>query len=299
MPFDADVFLQTHRLRVEQKLQTVFAQRMSLSPLLKEAMQYSALNGGKRIRALLAYAANTALHGDAANADDAACALELIHAYSLVHDDLPAMDNDALRRGKPTCHIAFDEATAILAGDTLQTLAFDLLSDSQRYSQTLLNSPIPLQLINALSHASILMAEGQCIDQNAVGTQLDQHTLEQMHNAKTGALIRASVKMGALSSLNAHAEDIDALEHFAKNIGLAFQVQDDILDVISDTQTLGKKQGADAALEKPTFVTLLGLESAQTYAEQLHNDAIAALEATEMNTAPLLSLADFLLTRSH
>jgi len=228
---------------------------------LQDAMSYSMLNGGKRVRPMLVYAAAQAVGASMVHADIAAAAVEMIHAYSLVHDDLPAMDDDDLRRGKPTCHIQFDEATAILAGDALQTQAFQILSapiDGLTAQQQ-------LTLVNTLAQASgaFGMAGGQSLDLEAVNQTVDLTYLENMHNHKTGALILASVLMGAHCGSTLSKDTLTSLTTYAKAIGLAFQVQDDILDVVSDTQTLGKTQGADAANNKPTYVSLLGLEGAK------------------------------------
>jgi geranylgeranyl diphosphate synthase type II len=259
-------------------------------------MRYSVVNGGKRIRPLLVYAACEALGGHAAQADGAACAVELIHAYSLVHDDLPAMDDDDLRRGLPTTHIAFDQATAILAGDGLQTLAFEVLADGSRNPQ---DADTRLLMIRALAHAAgpAGMVGGQAIDLGSVGHKLDQTALELMHRHKTGALIEASVSLGALASGQADAPALAALAAYAQAIGLAFQVQDDILDVESDTATLGKRQGADIARDKPTYPALLGLEAAKAYALELRDQALAALQTFDSRAEPLRALARFIVER--
>lgn len=262
---------------------------------LLQAMQYSLLNGGKRIRPLLVYASAQACQANLNHADYCALAIEMVHAYSLVHDDLPAMDDDDLRRGQPTCHIAFDEACAILAGDALQTEAFNLLS---RPIDGLLPSQ-QLNMVSTLAMASGVygMAGGQSLDLEAVNQTVDLAYLENMHNHKTGALIKASVLLGAQcqASLDSHTKA--ALSQYADAIGLAFQVQDDILDVTSDTQTLGKTQGADAALNKPTYVSLLGLEGAQQKALQLHQTALAALDTFDENAHALRQIADFIIKR--
>lgn len=262
---------------------------------LLQAMKYSLLNGGKRIRPLLVYASAQACQANLNHADYAAMAIEMVHAYSLVHDDLPAMDDDDLRRGQPTCHIAFDEACAILAGDALQTEAFSLLSGP-------IDGLMPgqqLSMVNTLAVASGLygMAGGQSLDLEAVNQSVDLAYLENMHNHKTGALIKASVLLGAQcqASLDSHTKE--ALSQYADAIGLAFQVQDDILDVTSDTQTLGKTQGADAALNKPTYVSLLGLEGAQQKAAQLHQTAMSALDSLGENAQALRQIADYIIKR--
>lgn len=266
------------------------------STQLRAAMRYSLFNGGKRVRPILAYAAASAVKPDIdfALIDPVAAALECLHSYSLVHDDLPAMDNDDLRRGKPTCHIAFTEASAILAGDALQTLAFDLLTRPDLPSQ------IQIQLIRqlALGSGAQGMVLGQAIDLAAVDHQLDIAQLERMHRYKTGALICASVAMGAICA-GASNEQLTALDDYAAAIGLAFQVQDDILDVTGDTVTLGKQQGADIARNKPTYVSLLGLDAAKTKAAELHHQALHALTGFGENAAPLRQLARYIVERSN
>src|SRR5690554_2769755 len=239
-------------------------------------MRYSVMNGGKRVRPLLVFASCQALGGEIQQAYGAACAVELIHAYSLVHDDLPAMDDDDLRRGQPTTHKAFDEAYAILAGDALQALAFHALCDE---NLSPVSSQQRLDMLKELSNAAGAkgMVGGQAIDLSAVGQIISQDTLELMHRHKTGALIQASVRLGALASNHATKQKLEALDHYAQSIGLAFQVQDDILDVISDTKTLGKQQGSDIEHGKPTYPALLGLEEAQRYAQTLKQQALEAL----------------------
>lgn len=263
---------------------------------LRAAMRYSLFNGGKRVRPILAYATALAVQPDIdlALINPIAAALECLHSYSLVHDDLPAMDNDDLRRGKPTCHIAFTEATAILAGDGLQTLAFDLLTRSNLPSQ------IQIQLIRQLTLGSGIdgMVLGQAIDLAAVDHQLDLVQLENMHRHKTGALIRASVAMGAISA-GADDKQLTTLDNYAAAIGLAFQVQDDILDITSDTATLGKQQGADIARNKPTYVSLLGLDAAKTKVAELHRQALGALNGFGASAAPLRQLASYIVERSN
>lgn len=237
-------------------------------------MRYAALGPGKRVRPFLVYAAGELVGAEASTLDAPACALELIHAYSLVHDDLPAMDDDDLRRGRPTCHRAYDEATAILVGDALQTRAFELLAEAPG-----LAAETRLRMITTLAHAAghAGMVGGQALDLAAVGQQRSLAELEQMHRLKTGALIEASVVLGALAG-QADRATLDALGRYARAIGLAFQVRDDILDVTADSQTLGKTQGKDAAADKPTYVSLLGLASAQTLAVELCEEALAALD---------------------
>jgi geranylgeranyl diphosphate synthase type II len=267
---------------------------------LSEAMRYSLFNGGKRVRPILVYASGLAVSPGLtpegwSTLDHIACALEAIHAYSLVHDDLPAMDDDDLRRGKPTCHIAFDEATAILAGDALQTLAFELLCETPG-----LNDNTKLELLRQLTRAAGArgMVLGQALDLAAVNQPLDLGQLENMHRHKTGALISASVTMGA-TACGATPAQLQALETYAAAIGLAFQVQDDILDVTADTTTLGKQQGADAARNKPTYVSLAGLEGARKMAADLHQQALAALADFDERAQPLRQLATYIVERTH
>ncbi len=289
-------YQQRSQQRVDAALERLFQAPAHDLERLYAAMRYSVINGGKRVRPLLVYAACDALGGDLAQADGAACAVELIHAYSLVHDDLPAMDDDALRRGQPTTHIAFDEACAILAGDALQSLAFDVLSSEAGNPA---DATLRLRMLTALSHAAgpAGMVGGQAIDLGAVGIKLDQPALERMHRHKTGALIEASVVLGALASGQATAAQLSALQHYAQAIGLAFQVQDDILDVESDTATLGKTQGKDEANDKPTYPALLGLDAAKAYALELRDQALAALRDFDERAEPLRQLAEFIVAR--
>ncbi|WP_339481539.1 MULTISPECIES: (2E,6E)-farnesyl diphosphate synthase [unclassified Pseudomonas] len=282
--------------RVNAALDSLFSAPSPELARLYEAMRYSVMNGGKRVRPLLAYAACEALGGRAEQANGAACAVELIHAYSLVHDDLPAMDDDDLRRGQPTTHKQFDEACAILAGDGLQSLAFSALLDP-----ALSDCPaqVRLDMVSALALAAgpAGMVGGQAIDLGSVGLKLDQSALEYMHRHKTGALIEASVRLGALASGRATPAQLQALQTYARAIGLAFQVQDDILDVESDTQTLGKRQGADIARDKPTYPALLGLDAAKAYALELRDQALAALRPFDAAAEPLRDLARYIVER--
>ena len=293
---DLTLFLADCRQRCESQMQTRLRTLSAMPERLLDAMNYSSLSGGKRIRPCLVYACARALGAEPTHADAAACAVEFIHCYSLIHDDLPAMDNDDLRRGKPTLHRAFDEATAILAGDALQSLAFQVLADNH-----LIEANIRLQMLSLLARAagSEGMIAGQSIDLDAVGQQLTLVQLENMHNLKTGALIQASVELGALS---AHCRDtavLDALRDYARCIGLAFQVQDDILDVVSDTKILGKPQGSDVARNKPTYVSLLGLEGARAKADSLIAQAQQALCRLEADTTLLRELATYITARQH
>ena len=287
----------TSQARVNAALETLFNAPSPELARLYEAMRYSVMNGGKRVRPLLAYAACEALGGKAEQANGAACAVELIHAYSLVHDDLPAMDDDDLRRGQPTTHKKFDEACAILAGDGLQSLAFSALLDPRLSSS---EAEIRLQMVSALALAAgpAGMVGGQAIDLGSVGCKLDQAALELMHRHKTGALIEASVTLGALASGLADEPALHALQRYAQAIGLAFQVQDDILDVESDTATLGKTQGKDSANDKPTYPALLGLPAAKSYSLELRDQAIAALSPWGESAEPLRALARFIVART-
>ncbi|MBD9631871.1 MULTISPECIES: (2E,6E)-farnesyl diphosphate synthase [unclassified Pseudomonas] len=284
--------------RVDAALEKLFVAPREELNRIYAAMRYSVVNGGKRVRPLLAYAACEALGGEAERADGAACAVELIHAYSLVHDDLPAMDDDDLRRGQPTTHIAFDEACAILAGDGLQALAFEVIGNAQLNPQ---DAQTRLDMLLALTRAagSAGMVGGQAIDLESVGRKIDQAALETMHRHKTGALIEASVQLGALASGRATTEALEALRRYAEAVGLAFQVQDDILDVESDTATLGKTQGKDQAHDKPTYPALLGLDAAKAYALALRDQALAALEGFGDNAEPLRALARYIVERRH
>ena len=298
--FDLASYMDHCRKQTDIALSSVLPRESVVSQRLLEAMGYSVFNGGKRVRPLLAYAACEAVGGISYKATPAACAVELIHAYSLVHDDLPAMDDDDLRRGKPACHKAFDEATAILAGDTLQTLAFETLSNPALISDIELSDKTRIDMIRTLSQACGLagMAGGQAMDQLSTGVKLDQNQLQMMHSHKTGALINASVRMGALSHEGCRREQLESLSCYSSAIGLAFQVQDDILDVISDTDTLGKQQGADIALDKPTYVSLAGLDQAKALAEQLHREAIDSLADFDSLADPLRQIADYIVHRT-
>ncbi|HID45346.1 MAG TPA: (2E,6E)-farnesyl diphosphate synthase [Chromatiaceae bacterium] len=263
---------------------------------LHQAMRYATFNGGKRVRPLLVYASGQACGGNTALFDTPACAVELIHSYSLVHDDLPAMDDDDLRRGQPTCHKAYDEATAILVGDALQSLAFELLAKPA--------SGIPaetrLKMLHVLANASGSrgMAGGQAMDIDGVDQDMSLPELEIMHIHKTGALIRASVLLGVLAA-GGSSEQSSRLEHYANAIGLAFQVQDDILDITTETHTLGKTQGKDAADNKPTYPALLGLDGARQKAAELLEEALDALSSFGDSAQHLRQLARYVVGRTH
>jgi len=264
---------------------------------LHAAMRYSVLGDGKRIRPVLTYATGRALGVPLASLDGPGCAVELIHAYSLIHDDLPAMDDDDLRRGRPTCHKAFDEATAILAGDVLQALSFHILAHDPSI-QTSAENRLKMIEVLALASGSRGMAGGQAIDLASVGKALSLAELENMHIHKTGALIRAAVKMGALACVDITDEQIEKLEHYAKCIGLAFQVWDDVLDIEGDTEVIGKPQGSDIERGKPTYPNLLGLDGAKNTAMKLHDQAIDSLEDFDEKADTLRWIADYIISRN-
>jgi farnesyl diphosphate synthase len=263
---------------------------------LGDAMRYAVLDGGKRLRPLLVMAACESTGGDAATALRAACAVELIHAYSLVHDDMPCMDNDILRRGKPTVHVKFGQAQALLAGDALQALAFELLTPLDGSVSPQVQARLCALLARAAGEAG--MAGGQAIDLASVGIQLGEDQLREMHRLKTGALLQASVAMGAACGTTTAAQAA-ALNDYGAAIGLAFQVVDDILDVVADSATLGKTAGKDADNDKPTYVSLMGLEPARAYAQTLYTQAVSALHTSGLaDTRALRALADMVVQRS-
>ena len=263
---------------------------------LHESIRYSVLAPGKRIRPVLVYAAGQAFGVSLDALDGPACAVEIIHAYSLIHDDLPAMDDDDLRRGRPTCHKAYDEATAILAGDALQALAFHILAHDPKI---LVAAELRLRMIDVLAIASgsLGMAGGQAIDLEAVGKELKLEELENMHNHKTGALIRASVELGALSYSKIEEEQFKRVSRYAECIGLAFQVQDDILDVESDTETLGKPQGSDMERNKPTYPNLLGMDGAKKTAQALCDEALECLRDFSTDADMLRQIGNYIVQR--
>ncbi len=281
--------------RTEAALASFLPAAGALPPRLHDAMRYAVLGGGKRVRPLLCHAAGAVFDAPAAELDRAACAVELIHAYSLVHDDLPCMDDDTLRRGKPTVHVEYDEATALLVGDALQALAFQVLAEGAAAP----SAQSRLSMLALLAHAagSRGMAGGQAIDLGAVGRTLTLEELEQMHIHKTGALIRASVLLGAYSG-NADEEAGKRLAHFANRIGLLFQVVDDILDAEANTATLGKTAGKDAAQHKPTYVSLLGAKQAKALAAELRDEALAALSPFGERAARLAGLTHYIVERT-
>jgi farnesyl diphosphate synthase len=293
--FDFAAWSSAHLQGVEQALsQWVPAQAPAG---LGEAMRYAVLDGGKRLRPMLALAACESLNGHVGAAMRAACSTELIHAYSLVHDDMPCMDNDVLRRGKPTVHVKFGQATALLAGDALQALAFELLTPQDGSVPEAIQAKLCALLSRAAGEAG--MAGGQAIDLASVGQALDEAQLKKMHELKTGALLQASVMMGAACGV-ATAQQSQALRSYGHAIGLAFQVVDDILDVTADSATLGKTAGKDAVSNKPTYVSILGMARSQAYAQSLYDQAIAALEGAGLrNTTRLQALADRVVQRVH
>lgn len=278
---------------VEQSLSVYLPPASQLPERLHDAMRYAVLDGGKRVRPLLVFAAGELFNADAEMLARAAVAVEMVHAYSLVHDDMPCMDDDALRRGKPTVHVKYDQATALLVGDALQAQAFLVLSEGAG------DPARKLELVRMLAHAagSVGMCGGQAIDLASVGVALSLPELEQMHRLKTGALLRASVLLGAASGQTLNVAESDALNVYASAIGLAFQVVDDVLDATADSTTLGKTAGKDAADNKPTYVSILGLEASRTLAEKLRNDAHAALAPFTDKAQRLRELADLIVQR--
>jgi len=290
--------LDHYRDRVDQALLQHLPANDQTGTTLESAMHYATLNGGKRVRPTLVYATGRAFNTDMEILDVPACAIEIMHAYSLVHDDLPAMDDDDLRRGKPTCHKQFDEATAILAGDALQALAFTTLAVSLRGH---VNAEIIIDLIDELGRASGVegMAAGQAKDLQSVGQELTLDELETMHRWKTGALISASVVLGATCGAVPEPKLLESLRTYGDAVGLSFQIADDILDVVGDTEVLGKTQGADIALNKPTFPSIMGLDGARKHAEQQRERALAALDSHGKEFDELRELATYIVSRSH
>ncbi len=288
--------LRHFQARVERALEARLPPASQTPQHLHEAMRYATLDGGKRVRASLVYAAGQAVGAQDSALDAPACAVELIHAYSLVHDDLPCMDNDDLRRGKPTCHKAYDEATALLVGDALQSLAFEILANDPSLP---VSASRRLRMITLLAHAagSHGMAGGQAIDLASGGKALLLAQLEDMHLRKTGALIRASVLLGAHAREDLAADQLKALENYAHAIGLAFQITDDILDVEGSAETLGKNPGVDRARGKSTYPQLLGLPEAKTRAKALHTRALESLGPLGDNGTILAELAGFIIER--
>lgn len=290
--------LRAYQQRVDAALLKLLPSTNENLTQLPAAMRYSVTNGGKRVRPVLAYATGKALGIALDRVDVPACSLEMLHAYSLVHDDLPAMDDDDLRRGKPTCHKAFNEATAILAGDALQALAFTVLALNKDPE---LSDAAKLRMVEILGDASGAtgMAEGQAIDLESVGRPLSLEELENMHSHKTGALIRASVLMPAMIAEPCDARLLSQLDGYAGAVGLSFQIVDDILDVVSDTETLGKTQGADIALNKPTYPALLGLSGAREHAMTMHETALGHLEGLGAEFDELRNLSHYIVERTY
>lgn len=289
-------FMRAGQARVDKALDFWLPPTNRVPYRLHEAMRYSVFNGGKRMRPILAYGTGEALGIDLDNLNAPACAVELIHAYSLVHDDLPAMDDDELRRGKPTCHVAYDEATAILVGDGLQTLAFQVLASDPSIP---VSDTTRTQMIKLLAEASGShgMVGGQAIDLDSVGTPLDLPSLENMHIHKTGALIRASVRLAGCVAEQVDEQLIARLDHYAKCIGLSFQIQDDILDEEGDTQTLGKTQGKDRHHNKPTYPGLLGMAGAKRKALDLHEEALDSLSVFGGDADILRTISFYIIQR--
>jgi farnesyl diphosphate synthase len=289
--------LARYQARIEQVLDRCLALPESGTVRLREGMRYSVLGGGKRLRPILVYTTGEALGAPLEQLDVPAAAVELVHVYSLVHDDLPAMDDDDLRRGRPTCHRAFDEATAILVGDALQALAFDVLAHDESGP---LNATARLQMIRILAYASGTsgMAGGQAIDLASVGQALTAEGVENMHRRKTGALIQCSVLLGATAAGLTDGAKLAALKKFGADIGLAFQIQDDILDIEGETAVIGKSAGADIARNKPTYPSTIGLEAARRQAQALCEGAIAALEPVGAASSALAELARYVVNRS-
>ncbi|NHB88180.1 (2E,6E)-farnesyl diphosphate synthase [Photorhabdus tasmaniensis] len=292
--------LKTCQQRVNNVLTNTLSSLVFVNPLV-QTMQYGALLGGKRLRPFLVYATGDMFGLSANNLDAPAAAVECIHAFSLIHDDLPAMDNDDLRRGQPTCHIKFGEAHAILAGDALQSLAFEILSKREMPNVTTTDR---LKMLSELATASGIagMCGGQALDLEAEGKQIDLHALEQIHRHKTGALIRCAIRMGAYGAGQSGHDALPELDQYAQAIGLAFQVHDDILDVIGDTEMIGKRRGSDQQLRKSTYPALLGLEQAQKKAHELYQEALEALNKLEeksYNTTMLRALASFIIERNN
>jgi farnesyl diphosphate synthase len=284
---------------VQARMEAVLARALPATQVaparLHEAMRYAALGAGKRVRPLLVFAAGEVTHAETARLEMAAAAVELIHAYSLVHDDLPCMDNDVLRRGKPTVHIEYDEPTALLVGDALQTLAFQLLAEHRLADEP--RAQLEMVKVLAVAAGSRGMAGGQSIDLEATGKQLALPELEFMHIHKTGALIRAAVLIGAACGHPLGALEQAGLDRYAKAVGLAFQVVDDLLDYEGNTATLGKTAGKDSKQGKPTYVSAIGVAATRELAEELRGDAHAALRNLGVRGARLAALADFVVLR--
>lgn len=287
-----------YKASVDAAINDYLPERPHTRTRLHEAMRYAITNGGKRVRPVLTYATGLALNVPQQQLNAPACAVELMHAYSLVHDDLPAMDDDDLRRGKPTLHKQYDEATAILAGDALQALAFTILATNP---DTNVSDTTKLQMVAVLGEASGAagMAEGQAIDLESVGKTLNLTQLEDMHRHKTGALIRASARLAVLVAEPENEQLQEQVDAYAGSIGLSFQIVDDILDITGDTQTLGKTQGADIALNKPTYPALLGLDGARAHAQAMHEAALSHLDGLGPQFDELRALSGYIVQRSY
>ncbi|HET7834111.1 MAG TPA: farnesyl diphosphate synthase [Gallionella sp.] len=297
MQTDFQGWMTAHQARFEDVLRGLLPRPDIAPQRLHEAMRYAVLDGGKRVRPLLAFAAGELAGAAQARVDVAAAAVEIIHAYSLVHDDMPCMDDDVLRRGKPTCHVQYDEATALLVGDSLQSLAFQLLAEHQLSDDA--TRQLEMVKLLAVASGSRGMAGGQAIDLASVGKALTLPELEFMHIHKTGALIRAAILLGAYCGTHTSKTQLDQLDRFGKLIGLAFQVVDDVLDCEADTATLGKTAGKDADHDKPTYVSLLGLSAARDMAQRLHSEALDALAGFGPAAQRLRELADFIVLRKY
>ncbi len=297
MRANPDNLVNDYCLRLEQALVQHLPVVECEPARLHEAIRYATLNGGKRIRACLVYAAGEAFGAPLKTLDVPACAIEIIHSFSLVHDDMPCMDDDDLRRGKPTCHRAFDEATALLVGDALQSLAFGMLANDTALD---IDDSRRLRMVGALAQAagSLGMAGGQAMDMESTGKELDLQALEDMHERKTGELIRAAVRLGALAGKNIDDASLTMLDAYGESIGLAFQIVDDILDITGNTVTLGKPQGSDQAQNKPTYPALVGLDQARARADELYKAALASVAPLGDNGAMLRHLAGLIVHRN-
>jgi len=296
MPHQFQSRLDVYQKRVNAALDKYLPREDPPEHNLAEAIRYSVIGGGKRIRPAMVYAAGEAMGVSTDLLDIPACAVEMIHAYSLIHDDLPAMDDDDLRRGRPTCHKAFDEATAMLAGDALQALAYEILAKDDHEELT---PEHRIEMLSLLTEASGAhgMAGGQAVDLASVGKQLTLTQLEHMHRLKTGALIRASILLGGMCKQDVSQQELDLLSEYALCIGLSFQIQDDILDVVSDTETLGKPQGSDEQQKKPTFPAIIGLEESRQRAMEQHELALKILEPLDKKADSLRALSAYIVER--
>lgn len=295
LPADFQSWASARQSRIEAFLEQVLPAQRIVPGRLHSAMRYAVLGAGKRVRPLLAFAAGELTGADVERVTIAGAAVELIHAYSLVHDDLPCMDDDVLRRGKPTCHVEYDEPTALLVGDALQSLAFQLIGEYRLADDA--NAQLEMVKLLANASGSRGMAGGQAIDLESVGRQLSAPELELMHIHKTGALIRSAALLGARCGAELGSEPLAHLDTFAKLVGLAFQVVDDVLDAEAPTATLGKTAGKDAQQNKPTYVSALGVSESRRFAEELRHDALHALEGFGERALRLRQLADFIVLR--